>query len=183
MLMFSGGVSLMLCFITNQKGAESSKILNLLIHAPLLLRDDVRWYFPGLCGVPETTMWHSGQVSVTTSVMFYYSWRVMIVLRWSVYIVVSDSHVLGLFFPLPRAVLIGFTQEGNILLQAAVGRIVFLSVVFIEFNSRYQSTLIPVPPSIRTLWIQGISPHALFPGSNCWILPRTIHPLRNRRRQ
>ena len=54
-----------LCFITKKKRAESSKILNLFIHAPLLTRDDVRWYFPGVCDVSETTMWHSGQASTT----------------------------------------------------------------------------------------------------------------------
>ena len=58
--------SWMLCFITNEKGAESPKILNLFIHAPFLTRDGVRWYFPGLCGVSETTMWHSRQDSETT---------------------------------------------------------------------------------------------------------------------
>ena len=53
--------SWMLCFITNKECAASSKILNFFIHAPLLLRDDVRCNFPGLCGVSETTMWHSHQ--------------------------------------------------------------------------------------------------------------------------
>ena len=33
-LLFAGGVSWTLCFITNEKGAGSSKILNLFIHAP-----------------------------------------------------------------------------------------------------------------------------------------------------
>ena len=56
----------MLCFITNEKGAESSKILNHFIHAPLLTRDDDRWYFPGLCGVSETIMGHCLQASETT---------------------------------------------------------------------------------------------------------------------
>ena len=56
----------MLCFITNEKGAESSKILNLFIHAALLTRDDDCCYFPGLCGVSETTMGYSRQDSVTT---------------------------------------------------------------------------------------------------------------------
>ena len=56
----------MLCFITYENGAESSKIWNLFIHAPLFMRDDVRCYFSGLCGVSETTLWHSRQVSATT---------------------------------------------------------------------------------------------------------------------
>ena len=63
---------------------------------------------------------------------------------------VSDGRVLGLFVPLPPAVLTGYRQRANISLEASFGRIVFLkSAVFIVFHSRYQSTLIPVPPSIR----------------------------------
>ena len=31
----------------------------------------------------------------------------------------SDGHVFGLFVPLPRGVLLGFTQESNISLEAA----------------------------------------------------------------
>ena len=42
MLLFTGGVFLYALFITNEKGTESSKILNLFIHAPLLTRDDDR---------------------------------------------------------------------------------------------------------------------------------------------
>ena len=83
------------------------------------------------------------------SLMFPYSRRVMIVLRWSLYGVVSDGRVLGLFVPLPPAVLTGFPQGASISLEEGFGRIVFLSAVFVVFPSRYQSTLIPVPPSIR----------------------------------
>ena len=83
------------------------------------------------------------------SLMFPYSRRVIIVLRRSPYRVVSDERVLGLFVPLPPAVLTGFPQGANISLEAGFGRTVFLSAVFVVFHSRYQSTLIPVPPSIR----------------------------------
>ena len=83
------------------------------------------------------------------SLMFPYPRRVMIVLRRSLYGVVPDGRVLGLFVPLPPAVLTGFPQGANISLEAGFGRIVFLSAVFVVFHSRYQSTLIPVPPSIR----------------------------------
>ena len=76
--------------------------------------------------------------------------RVIVVLRRSLYGVVSDGRVLGLFVPLPPAVLTGFPQGASISLEAGFGRIVFLkSAVFYVFHSRYQSTLIPVPPSIR----------------------------------
>ena len=83
------------------------------------------------------------------SLMIPYSRRVMIVLRRSLYGVVSDGRVLGLFVPLPQAILKGFPQGTSISLVACFGRIVFLSAVFVVFHSRYQSTLIPVPPSIR----------------------------------
>ena len=81
------------------------------------------------------------------SLMFPYSRRVIIVLRRSLKCVVSDRRVLGLFVPLPPAVLTGFPQGANISLEAGFGRIVFLSAVFVVFHSRYQNTLIPVPPS------------------------------------
>ena len=73
----------------------------------------------------------------------------MIVLRRCLYGVVSDGRFMGLYVPLPPAVLTGYPQEANISLEAGFGRIVFLSAVFVVFYSRYPSTLIPVPPSIR----------------------------------
>ena len=60
-------------------------------------------------------------------------------LRLSLYGVVSDGRVLGLFVPLPPAVLTGFPQGANISLEAGVGRIVFLSAVFVVFQSRYEA--------------------------------------------
>ena len=81
------------------------------------------------------------------SLMVPYSRRVMIVLMRSLYGVVSVGRVLGLFVPLPKAVLTGFPQGASISLEAGFGRIVFISAVFVVFHSRYQSTLIPVPPS------------------------------------
>ena len=83
------------------------------------------------------------------SLMFPYSRRVMIVLKRSLYLFVSDGRVLGLFVPLPPAVLPGFPQGASISLEAGFGRNVFLSAVFVVFHTRYQSTLSPVPPSIR----------------------------------
>ena len=64
---------------------------------------------------------------------------------------VSDRRVLGLFVPLPQAVLTGFPQGANISLEAGFCRIVFLSAGFVVFHSRYQNTLIPLPPSIRSM--------------------------------
>ena len=140
-----------LTFITNEKGAESSKILNLFIHAPLFTRDDVLDISLdcALSQIPPggTVV----RLPRPLSLMFPYSRRVMIVLRWSLDGVVSEGHVLGLFIPFPPAVLIGFIQEANISLEAAVGQILFLSAVFVRFQSRYESTLIHVPPSIRPM--------------------------------
>ena len=59
----------------------------------------------------------------------------MILLIRSLYGVVSDGRVLGLFVPLPPAVLTEFPQGSNISLEARFGRIVFLSAVFVVFHS------------------------------------------------
>ena len=68
------------------------------------------------------------------SLMFRHSQRVIIVLRRSLYGVGSDGRVLGLFVPLPPAVLTGFPQGASISLAAGFGRIVFLkSAVFVVF--------------------------------------------------
>ena len=72
-------------------------------------------------------MGHSRQASATPFPHVSLFTKVMIVLRQSLYDVVSDGRVLGLFIPLPPAVLTGFPLEGNISLEAAVGRNVFLS--------------------------------------------------------
>ena len=90
-----------------------------------------------------------GRLPRLLSLMFPYSRRVMVVLRRSPYGVVSHGRVLGHFVPLPPAVLTALPQGTNILLEGDFGRIVFLTAVFVVFHSRYQSTLIPVPPSIR----------------------------------
>ena len=60
------------------------------------------------------------------SLMFPHSRRVMIVLRRSLYGVVSDGRVLGLLVPLPPPVLTGFPQGANISLEAGFGRIVLV---------------------------------------------------------
>ena len=51
------------------------------------------------------------------------------------YGVVSHGRVLGLFVPLPPAVLTGFPQGASNWLEAGFGRIVFLSAVFVVFHS------------------------------------------------
>ena len=52
----------------------------------------------------------------------------------------SVGRVLGLFFPLPPAVLTGFPQGASISLEEVFGRILFLkSAVFVVFQSRYEA--------------------------------------------
>ena len=107
---------------------------------------DISWD----CVGSQRPLWGTlGRLPGPLSLMFSYSRRVIIVLRWSLYGVVSDGRVLGLFVPLPPAVMTGFPQGANISLEAGFGRNVFLIAVFVVFHSRYQRTLIPVPPSIR----------------------------------
>ena len=70
-------------------------------------------------------MWHLVRVPGTLSLMIPYSRRMMIVLRWPLHSVVSDRNVLGIFVPLPPAVLIGFTHEANIALEAGLAKFYF----------------------------------------------------------
>ena len=67
----------------------------------------------------------------------------------SLQLFVSDKHLFGIFIPLPTGVLIGYPQEANISLVAAVSQFFFLRALCVMFHSRFQSTLIPFPPSIR----------------------------------
>ena len=134
-----------LCFITNEKGAESSKILKVSFMLPYsreMMIVDISLDFVGsqrplwgtLIRIPRPlSLSTKGDDSAKT-----------VPVRCC-----SDGRVLGLFVPLPPAVLTGFPQGANISLEAGFARIVFLSAVFVVFHSRYQSTLIPVPPSIR----------------------------------
>ena len=102
------------------------------------------------CVVSQRPLWGTlVRLPRPFSLMFPYSRRVIILLRRTLYGVVSDRRVLGHFVPLPLAVLTGFPQGANISLEVGFGRMVFLSAVFVVFHSRYQSTLIPVPTSIR----------------------------------
>ena len=88
------------------------------------------------CEVSQRPLWGTLVRSLRPlSIMFPYSRRVMIVLRRSLYGVVSDGRVSGLFVPLPPAVLTGFPQGANISLEAGFVRIVFLSAVFVVFHS------------------------------------------------
>ena len=56
--------------------------------------------------------------------MFPYSRRMIIVLRRPLHSVDSDRNGLGIFVPLPPAVLMGFTHEANIALEAGLANFV-----------------------------------------------------------
>ena len=64
------------------------------------------------CVVSQRPLWDTHvRLPRPISLMFPYSRRVMIGLGRSLYDFVSDVRVLGLFVPLPPAVLTGFLRE------------------------------------------------------------------------
>ena len=78
------------------------------------------------CVVSQRPLWGTlVRLLRPPSLMFPYSRRVMIVLRRSLYGVVSDGRVLGLFVPLPPAVLTGFPQGASISLEAGFTELSF----------------------------------------------------------
>ena len=89
-------------------------------------------------------MGHSRQASATTFPHVSLFTKGDESAKKSLYGVVSEGRVLGLFVPLPPAVLTGFPQGAIISLEAGFGRIVFLSAVFVEFHSPYRNPLIPL---------------------------------------
>ena len=89
------------------------------------------------------------RVSRQLSLMFPYSRRMIIVLRRSPYGVFLTDMFFGLFVPLPPD-FDRISPGSKHFVGSGFYRIVFLkSAVCVVFHSRYQSTLIPVPPSIR----------------------------------
>ena len=87
------------------------------------------------CVVSKRPLWGTlVRLTRPVSLIFPYSRRLMIVLRRALHGVVSDGHVFGLFPPLPPAVLIGFTQEANISLEAPVGQILLLMLCLLGFT-------------------------------------------------
>ena len=118
-------LSWMLFFNTNKNGAEPSKFLNFFIYTPLFKWDDIRWYFPGLCGSQRPLCGTLVRLPWSLSLMFPYSRTMMIVLRRPLHSVVSDRNGLGIFVPLPPAVLMGFTNEANIELEAGLVKFSF----------------------------------------------------------
>ena len=114
-----------LLFNTNKKGAVSSNFLNFFIYTPLFKWDDVvdisvdcQLSQRPLCGTLVRLPW-------TLSLVIPYSRRMMIVLRRPLHSVVCDRNDLGIFVPLPPAVLMGFTNEANIVLEAGLGKFCF----------------------------------------------------------
>ena len=82
------------------------------------------------CVMSQRPLWDTlVRISRPLSLMFPYSRRVMIVLRRALYGVVSDGLVLGLFVPLPPAVLTGFPQGASISLEAGFTGLSFSKVL------------------------------------------------------
>ena len=114
-----------LFFNTNKKGAESSKFLNFFFGLPYLSEmmfvdislDCVVSQRP-ICGTLFRLPW-------TLSLMIPYSRRMMIMLRRPLHSVVSDRNDLGIFVPLPPAVLMRFTNEANIVWEAGLAKFCF----------------------------------------------------------
>ena len=118
-----------LCFITNEKGAESSKTRNfsfLLPYSREMMIVDISLDFVG----SQRPLWGTiVRIPRPLSLMFPYSRRVMIVLRRSLYGFSSDVRVLGLFVKLPPAVLTGFPQGASISLEAGFTELSFSKVL------------------------------------------------------
>ena len=77
--------------------------------------------FVGMCGVSETSKWHTRQASGTTfpHISLFTEGDdsdKTVPARF-----LSDGHLFGIFVPLPPAVMIGFTQIANISLEAGFG--------------------------------------------------------------
>ena len=78
------------------------------------------------CVVSQRPLWGIlVRLPWTLSLMFPYSRRMMLVLIRPLHSVVSHRNVLGIFIPLPPAVLIGFTHEANIALEAGLAKFCF----------------------------------------------------------
>ena len=93
-------------------------------------------------------MWHSRQASVNTFPHVSLFMKDDDRARSQLHSVVSDRNVLGIFVPLPPAVLMGFTNEANIILEAGFAKFCF-SVLVHLVSVTVKSTLIFVSRSIR----------------------------------
>ena len=137
-----------LCFITNEKGAESSKFLKLFIHAPYS-REMIIVDISLDCAGSDTSMGHSRQASATTFPHVSPLAKGDNIAKTVPVRCFSDGRVFSVFVPLPPAILTGFPQGASISWEAGYTEFSLKSAVFVVFHSRYQSTLIPVPPSKR----------------------------------
>ena len=88
-----------------------------------------------MCGVPETTIWHSRQASTNTFPPVSLFTKDDDSAKTVPVECFLDGHVVDLFLILPPPFLIGFTQEAIISLEAGFGLIMFLSAVFAIFHT------------------------------------------------
>ena len=74
----------------------------------------------------QTPLWGTlVRIPRPLSFMFPYSRRMMLVLIRPLHSFDSDSNILGIFVPFPTAVLIGFTHEAYIALEAGLAKFCF----------------------------------------------------------
>ena len=132
------------------------------------------------CVISQRPLWDTlVRLPRPLSLMFPYSRIVMIVLRPSLYGVVSDGRVLGLFVPLPPAVFTGFPREQTFRWKRVLAVMSF-SVLCSSCFTLVPKHLDSCSTFHKAVVIQGLSPHTLFLGTKGWILPRPLLPMRNR---
>ena len=142
------------------------------------MRNYVLWYFPGLCGVSETTMWHCRQATVNT-----FPHDSLFTHNDSAKTATAQCYFWQKWFRHFRSIATsnfdGIYPWSKHCIGGLFGQILFLSAVVIVFHSRQESNMIFVSRSISPMWLQGLCHRTLFLGSKCWILPRHIHPMFN----
>ena len=90
--------------------------------------------------------------------------------------VVSDRNVFGIFVPLSPALLIGFTHEANIALEAGLAKFCFsllFSSCFTHGNKAPSFLFHVLKADVNS---RALSSHFVS-CSKCWMLPRHIYPM------
>ena len=140
------------------------------------MRDDVRRYFPGLCGVSEITVWQSRQVSMTNFPHVSLFTKVDDSAETAPYSVVSYGHVFAFSFHCHHQFerispgsqhFVGSWFLQNFVSQCSVHRVSLTVPKHLYSCSTFNKGNV----------IEGLYPYTLFLGSKCWILPRPIYTM------
>ena len=89
------------------------------------MRDDVHWSFPGECGVSETSVCYSRQASMTSFPHVSHFTKDDDMAKTDPVQCCFLQNVYGLFVSLPHPLLIGFSQEAKIALEAVFAKFCF----------------------------------------------------------